>query len=281
MVHFGTVQRTKTAISSSKASSTQASHVVVDHSGNWPDDWADTPVLRPMRNGGFAAGANLGARYALDRGATHIWLLNNDAEPARGALDELLRAASATPSPAIIGSLELDSRDEDPDGPWALQAPVLPKAVRGLVRSDDGTRRYDFLSGFSVLVGRDVFEQIGFLDESFFHYFEDVDFSIRAALGGVNVVLDRRSRVTHNRATSLGRDSSQATYYMFRNRLLLARRYRRGPALWILATADPRHGIRPLFSRRKARNREWAWLRGAWLGTLDGLRGRTGARKIR
>ena len=35
-------------------------------------------VLRSGENRGYAGGNNLGIRYALERGADYIWLLNND-----------------------------------------------------------------------------------------------------------------------------------------------------------------------------------------------------------
>jgi GT2 family glycosyltransferase len=127
-----------------------------------------------------------------------------------------------------------------------------------------------------MLVSRAAFEEVGFLDESFFHYFEDVDLGLRAVLAGADVVLDCGAPMRHRRATILGSGSEIETYYFFRNRLVIGARYRGISPLLALFVADPGHGLRPLFSRRRLASRDWPWLRGAWRGTLDAIRGRTG-----
>jgi GT2 family glycosyltransferase len=182
----------------------------------------------------------------------------------------------------MVGSLELDPRDADPQGRWTNRAPVLPASLRGMVRTVHGRlQAVDFLSGFSLLVSREAFERAGPWDESFFHYFEDVEYSVRAATAGVELILDCSAPTRHWRASGLGKGSETEIYYFFRNRLLAGARVRRQHPLLVLLTADPRHGLLPLLSRRRILARDWAWLRGAWTGTLDGLRGRTGRARRR
>ena len=113
MVHFGDPARTSRAIAGAVDTSVRLRSVVVDNGGNWPGGEGDI-VLRPGANRGFAAGANLGARHAIENGATHVWFLNNDAEPGPRALDRLLSTASAAGSPAMVGSVEVEVRTPCP-----------------------------------------------------------------------------------------------------------------------------------------------------------------------
>lgn len=277
VVHYGDSAVTTEALRAVGGAIPTARQVVVDNSGNWPAVGHES-VIRQAHNRGFAGGANVGLSHAFGRGADAVWLLNNDAKPPPGVLARLLETAGGD-SMSIIGALEIDPRDQDPTGPNVARAPMLPAHLRDRVYVIAGPMRsVDFLPGFSLLIGRNAWERVGPLDEHYFHYFEDVDYSVRAARSGVRLVLDCAARIPHRRATALGRDSELETYYFLRNRLLLARHYHRGPAIWVWLRADPRHGILPLFSPRRLLRGDWSWLRGAWQGTLDALLGRSGPR---
>lgn len=279
VVHYGDPARTQRTVEQLAASIVPLRVVVADNVGAFVGP-RDVVVLPMGRNRGFAGGANAGARHALSQGASFVWFVNNDAEPGPDTLKRLLETAVVSQPACLIGSLEIDPRDDDPQGPWANQAPMLPPALRDRVRAVRGRlTTVDFLSGFSLLISRPAFEQVGFFDETFFHYFEDVDLGLRAVLADADVVLDCGAPTRHRRATSLGLGGEAETYYFFRNRLLLAARYRRVSPLVALFVADPKHGVLPLFSRRRLARRDWPWLRGAWRGTLDAIRGRTGPYK--
>jgi hypothetical protein len=56
----------------------------------------------------------------------------------------------------------------------------------------------DWVTGGCLLVRRDCFRQLGGLDESFFLYYEDVDFCRRAAAAGWSVWFDPSLEVTHH-----------------------------------------------------------------------------------
>ena len=55
----------------------------------------------------------------------------------------------------------------------------------------------DWASGCCLLIPRLVFEKIGLMDETFFMYVEDVDFSWRAKIAGIEVKLCPRAKYGH------------------------------------------------------------------------------------
>jgi GT2 family glycosyltransferase len=74
--------------------------------------------------------------------------------------------------------------------------------------------------GASMLVRRDVFLKIGGFDETYFAFFEDVDFCWRAWLYGYKVVYAPASVVYHERGGSFGQKSELGIFLGGRNQLI-------------------------------------------------------------
>ena len=134
-------------------------------------------VVWSPANLGFSGGNNLGIHQALAAGTEWVVLLNNDT-----AVD-----------PDFIGQLR--AALEKCDGIVGLPLVEAGEVVRA------GRRRWlaltldhhpapdgapdAYVVGGAMAIHRDVVERIGDLDESYFLYFEDVDYSERAARAGV------------------------------------------------------------------------------------------------
>ena len=164
-------------------------------------------VVRNGANRGFARAVNRGGR--LSRGEW-VLLLNPDVTVPDGFLDEVLDAAQRWPArdprAGVIG-FQLRNRDgtkQASSGPF----PTLLGTVAGLVlprsrrksrhRPLTDRRPVPWATGGCLLVRRDCFEELGGLDESFFLYYEDVDFCRRARRAGWSVWYEPDLRVTHH-----------------------------------------------------------------------------------
>lgn len=91
-----------------------AQWIVVDNGSKIPfPKMSGITVLRNAINLGFAGGVNIRLRHAFASGATHAWLLNNDAEPLAGALERLLAAARADPAIGLASAVILNSDADD------------------------------------------------------------------------------------------------------------------------------------------------------------------------
>ena len=175
-------------------------------------DWCT--LLAETRNGGFAAGNNVGiAWFAHETGALpeYAWLLNPDtiAQPgAMGALVDLLRDK---PQVGIAGS-----RCLEPDGTvWAsaFNFPSPRSELNDAINFGPVTRllgnpviappqpdvpqRTDWVSGTSMMVRRAVLEEVGIMDEDYFLYFEETDYCAHAAEAGFESWTVPASRVKH------------------------------------------------------------------------------------
>ena len=180
-------------------------------------------LIRAPRNGGYVAGANLGARSSQRE---LLFICNPDLVTEPDAIERLAEALDAHLDAAVAGPMLLET-----DGsvyPSGRTFPDLGEALgHGFVglfwRDNPWTRRYrlvgdeqhrarnaDWVSGASFLVRRDAFEAVGGFDEAYFMYVEDVDLCWRLHRAGWAVLYEPSSRVVHEQ----GRSTSREPYRM-------------------------------------------------------------------
>ncbi len=84
----------------------------------------------------------------------------------------------------------------------------------------DQIRDVDFVTGATLAISRQAFEQIGELDDGFAPaYFEDVDWCYRARHAGFRTVYVPKARLMHQEESSAGDESDEGKYLMQRNRI--------------------------------------------------------------
>lgn len=161
------------------------------------------PVVIAERNRGFAAGSNLGIRYALERGAEFVWLLNNDTVCPPDTVRKLVKAA-ADPQVGVVGTV-LRYFGE----PARIQAWGGGSATRsmGFVRHFESPAELgesSFVTFASVLLRGEMLRSIGLLDEGYFMYFEDSDLCFRARAAGWRLAIAPETAVLHKEGASSG-----------------------------------------------------------------------------
>jgi GT2 family glycosyltransferase len=168
-----------------------------DGSADLARTFAGVRVLDAGGNVGFARGSNVGLRVST--GAA-LLLLNSDTIVPPGALDALLAELDRPPRAAVVAPRLVDStgRTELSFGPmvgpfaelWQKTLMVghrrgWPAVARYVERITRRPGTPDWVSGACLLVRRVDAEAVGWLDERYFMYLEDVDFcaAIRARGG--------------------------------------------------------------------------------------------------
>ncbi|WP_431030740.1 glycosyltransferase family 2 protein [Plantibacter sp. RU18] len=147
-------------------------------------------LLERSENGGFSAGVNVGLRYALDAGADFALVINNDARLHEGALSAMLAAFERDASVGIVGPAVLNE-----DGSLQALGPSIGFPLR--INETAGSTSPDFVTWACVLVSRRLLEAAGLLDETFFMYWEDVEFGYRARAAGFAVTITPDATVAH------------------------------------------------------------------------------------
>lgn len=173
--------------------------------------WAELLVLE--QNRGFAGGNNAALRPLLTESPPpdYVLLLNPDTYIRPGAVTALVEFMEQHPQVGIAGS-----RLEDPDGTpqrsafrfhtilseldGGLRLGLVSKALgRWLVAPPvrDDAHETGWLAGASMMVRREVFDAIGLMDETYFLYYEETDFCLRARRAGWPSWYVPASRVVH------------------------------------------------------------------------------------
>lgn len=144
-------------------------------------------IIRNKENLGFAGGSNIGIRYALKEGATHVLLLNPDTVVRKNLIKPLFENGADIVGPVIKFKRK---------GEWTYDLGGVVNFFIGRT-SHNEVSSPTYISGACMLVKKAVFKKIGLFDERFFLYFEDVDFCLRAKKAGFSVCVEPRSQVVH------------------------------------------------------------------------------------
>lgn len=91
--------------------------------------------------------------------------------------------------------------------------------------SDDETNEIDILPGAFLLVSREAFNKVGTLDESYFMYGEDIDFSWRIRLAGFKNYYLPSARIIHYKGESTKKGTMNYVYTFYNAMVIFARRY--------------------------------------------------------
>lgn len=203
------------------------------------NDPARLILIQNTENVGFAAGNNLGLRYALRNPRCHLfWLLNNDTVVEPDALAAMVREMENHPNVGLCGSLNLFYSDPDKvqaEGGMTYNrwtARVRPPSSGGVLKKlgRSGTVRMDYVNGASALASRAFLETVGLMEESYFLYFEEMDWAFRAR-GCFQLGYARDSVIYHKEGASIGtslnrrKRSLLSERYLCRNRALFTRRF--------------------------------------------------------
>ncbi|WP_198290165.1 glycosyltransferase family 2 protein [Methylosinus sp. LW4] len=185
-------------------------------------------LIRVSDNTGFAAANNLGIRLALtDTDCTHVWLLNNDTIVDHRSLTALLDRVGRDRSIGVCGSTLLYY-----DTPKTIQSlggvfdPVrgrgtnlgIGKPLQLMPTTEQIESRLEYVIGASMLVTRQFLEVVGLMEESYFLYFEELDWE-RRSHRRFKHAWARESFVYHKEGASLGTSSrgrpSDVSLYCF------------------------------------------------------------------
>lgn len=196
----------------------------------------NAPEIRLIRNGanlGFAGGCNVGIRDAMRRGADYVLLLNNDTVVAPDFLSQMMAVAE---SDSRIGALSPKILFFDhPDrlnyaGGIHKRWRLYPKTI-GLFQRDDGSydelREVSFLTGCAFLIKAEVVRKIGVLEEIYFHFYEDIEWSLRVVQAGYKGIYVPRAKIWHKEhyVTNKNHGNGFIEFYLARNNMIYVRKH--------------------------------------------------------
>jgi GT2 family glycosyltransferase len=180
--------------------------------------FAEAILIANEKNLGYATGNNIGIRYALNRGAQYVWLLNNDTVVEAQSLVRLIDTAKNDERMGLISPVIYHY-----DEPAKIQfcgcyADIDRLAFQNFCDLEPVVEKkfekYLVLWGTALLIKRSVIEDIGYLKDNYFAYVEDYEYSIRAKKFGYNNTVRPDAKVYHKDSRSTGSRNSPLQVYL-------------------------------------------------------------------
>ena len=183
-------------------------------------------VIANPDNRGIAEANNQGIEVALANGCDLVLLMNNDTEFEPRLLERLVAGLDQYACDMIAPKILFH---HDPRLIWSAGGGMHPRKGyagfhHGYGEMDrgqhDAPRRVEHAPACCLLIRREVFDRIGMMDDRYFTYVEDTDFSYRAMKGGLQLMYLPSATVLH-KAHSLtgGLFSDFMMRYTTRNRI--------------------------------------------------------------
>jgi len=182
-------------------------------------------------NLGGAGGFHLGMRTAYEAGHDRIWLMDDDVLPAKECLETLLDQQQ--PFVTAVREDRHGALIEKAATHFDLRNPLAIKPKRSAVEDEYATREgmpervaLHNVAFEGPLIHRDVIAAIGLPDPSYFIFYDDADFAIRARRAGFTIWAIRdavlRRQLDFNQQHDL---AGWKGYYMYRNLFVVHFRY--------------------------------------------------------
>ncbi|PMP79530.1 MAG: hypothetical protein C0183_14550 [Roseiflexus castenholzii] len=188
-------------------------------------------VIALPHNLGFAAAVNRALTQALSRPVEYVLLLNNDtiipANLIECLVEHMIKESCigvATPKIYKTGC----EKQLWGIGGRIRYAWLTVESMGQIDRGQFDCYDFDFVFGAVMFISRPVFESIGGLDESYFMYYEDIDFCLRARASGFRIAVFSDIHVMHEGGASTHTCDHLREYYHIRSRLIFFRRWLRG-----------------------------------------------------
>ncbi|MDG4554663.1 MAG: glycosyltransferase family 2 protein [Candidatus Competibacter sp.] len=238
---------------------------------------AEFPQIRLIRsevNLGFAAANNRGFEIAQGR---YVALLNSDAFPRPGALRNAVAHMDADPKIGL-GGARLVGRDDS----WQPAARLFPSPLNDFLSLSGLSTRFprsrffgrvdrswadpgepaevDWVPGAFSIIRRDVLERVGYFDEAFFLYYEEVDLCRRIKAAGYRIGYWPDVTVVHLGGESsktlehltLSSSGAQLTLWRLRSEYLYYRKQHGLATAWLAKQVEKQwHALRAWKNARR------------------------------
>ena len=195
--------------------------------------------IKNEKNEGFTGANNKALKVILKQNFEHVLLLNNDTEVTPNFLSLLESRMDSDKNLAATQPLILDFLNKNTiwnaGGSLNTFFGLSKTRSKGVVYKPKlKIRKFtDWISGCCILVKTQAIKEVGLLDNCFFAYFEDVDWSIRMKNQGYKLGVVPKSIIYHhssgstkkNNTSNEGNLSPYAHYLNVRNHIYLIKKH--------------------------------------------------------
>lgn len=233
--------------------------------------------LESSQNIGYAAGNNLGIRYALEQNPEYICILNNDTIVEEDFYTDCVRVLKQEADCGFVSPVIMDYKTgkvQSTGGDIILKKGTVTAKNSGMDREAlTGLIESDYMGGACLVFRTELIQTIGLIPENYFLFFEETEWCWKAKKTGYVNRCTTATAIRHKGSASIDTISGLHAYLMERNRVVFLRRNAPNRAVFWGALA-----FLGLKYTKNAITKDKAYL--AYLGYMyDGLRNRVDHKK--
>lgn len=202
-------------------------------------EFPEVNYIKNEKNEGFTGANNLALKAILEQDFDYVLLLNNDTEVKPNFLSLLEAKMNSDDKLAATQPLILNFKNKDTiwnaGGSFNTFFGLTKTRLKGMIFNPQLNieTSTQWITGCCILVKTSVVKQVGLLDNRFFAYFEDVDWSIRMTNLGYKLAVVPESIIYHhtsgstkkNNASNEGNLSPYAHFLNVRNHIYLIKKH--------------------------------------------------------
>lgn len=175
------------------------------------EDFPYVSFVPVKENIGYAKAVNIGLKKSSGQ---YVFVLNPDIISFKGAIDRMVNFMESNPAVGMLGPQLINFNNTIQDSCYRFITPKiilyrrtflghLPFAKKTLAKflmkdwDHQSTREVEWLLGAALMVRKEALDKVGLMDERFFLYFEDVDWSRRFWQNGYQVIYFPEAKMAH------------------------------------------------------------------------------------
>lgn len=165
------------------------------------DNYPEVYIMESSVNLGFTKANNIAIKYAIQKNADYIFLLNQDAWIERNTISHLLSTFKSKKNVGIVSPVNFNSNKTGLDMyfasfmPWTFVSDAYFNSTKDLYE-------VQFINATAWLISNDCIQKVGGFDTSLFeHYGEDGNYCQRVIYHGYKIYINANSFICHDKDT--------------------------------------------------------------------------------
>ena len=237
IVNWKQYELTKSCLSTLKSSKFNDFQIIlIDNESNQKElndlknQFDQVKTFTSEKNLGFTGANNIGINYAIKNQFEYVMLLNNDTEIDKNFINPLLEALQKYNKLGAVQPVIMNFYQNKKVWNAGGNLNKFFGYTSVIKKPKYINRKIDWITGCCILIKTVVIKKVGLLDENFFAYYEDVDWSIRIKKAGYDLAVVKSSLIYHHGSKASKNESSEGTlspfvhYLNIRNHIFLLRK---------------------------------------------------------
>mgnify|MGYP001459872522 CR=1 FL=1 len=187
-------------------------------------------MMKTNKNIGYANGNNIGIKYAMDKGSEYVCVLNNDVVVEKDFLSKIIKVMESQPQVGIAGPCICKYSDRNIIQAMGGNINLFTGLTQGIHKGNKYSKlrpentEVAYLGGACFVAKSEVFNNIGFIPENYFLFFEETEFCLKAARAGYKLLCIYESKIYHKGSSTIAKYNGLSYYFLNRNRVVFMRR---------------------------------------------------------